>query len=168
MGETEILRLLDEAARQGTIIRLVDSMILKIDERLRETPGELFGWEVIPMSAFALPLPEAIGSAWVFVIRTGLPADKHRHPNSVQYTSSYRGSGDLQTWSGASWKSNLLSSNLNLPPELRWLQIPAGMWHRPIVKSEWVVLSFHSATEGDLIEEAGEDGQEHTRKYSAR
>jgi hypothetical protein len=36
----------------------------------------------------------------------------------------------------------------------RWVSIPAGTWHQAVVPDEdWVVVSFHTVPEDELIEE---------------
>ena len=60
---------------------------------------------------------------------------------------------DLQTWEDGRWRSNPLATAD--APDGRWLTIPVHVWHRPVVApgSDWIVVSFHTASDGQLIEE---------------
>ena len=95
-----------------------------------------------------------IRSSWVFVLRAQANTGAERHPNSHQRMMSYRGSGDFQLWTGGRWRSNPLVSDSEAPIESRWVSIPPNIWHQGVVPTEnWVVLSFHTVPEGELIEE---------------
>src|SRR5437773_1534097 len=52
-------------------------------------------------------------------------------------------------------RPNVLVSNPDAPMECRWISIPRNVWHRPVVGAEadWVVVSFHTVTAEELIEE---------------
>src|SRR5262249_30248048 len=82
-----------------------------------------------------------------------------RHPNSIQRVMSFRGSADMQTWDGDRWCTNALHDGPSI--EDRWLTIPAKVWHRPVIdpRSDWVVVSFHTATDAELIEERALDDE---------
>jgi len=67
---------------------------------------------------------------------------------------SYRGSGNLQVKTGERWDSNLLVSEPGLVIESRWVSIPPYTWHQAVAsKGIWVVVSFYTALEEELIEE---------------
>ena len=67
---------------------------------------------------------------------------------------SLGGHADMQTWNGERWSSNVLRSQAELPLEERWLSIPQNVWHRPVMGDvDWVVVSFHTASSDELIEE---------------
>jgi hypothetical protein len=57
--------------------------------------------------------------------------------------------------------SNHLRSGTDEPFETRWLSIPVNVWHRPVMGAvDWIVVSFHTASDTALIEElALEDEQ---------
>lgn len=160
----EFLVVLDGLVHKRTIQGELENAAERASRRLEKQPSELFAWEVLPVSLFGPALPPVYQSAWLFVIRANMPPEHHRHPNSRQVTMSYRGKGDLQTWDGEKWIANPLTSNKNASVEHRWVSIAPNTWHRPVVSSEWVVVSFHTAAEKDLIEESGE--QLHQRLYS--
>jgi hypothetical protein len=123
-------------------------------------------WEPIPLSTFNEKLPPEICSGWVFVLRAGTDTGPERHPNSHQRMMSYAGSGDLQTGNGRPdgeimWSSNLLVSDSKIALERRWASIPPNVWHRPVVatESDWVVVSFHTVSAAELIEERPDSNQ---------
>jgi len=155
LDERVVLQFLKRLLERVSVCDAIDATVTAIESWLRDHPEELFGWKTLPLDLFA-ELPSGIHSAWVFVIRPGLPAEKHRHPNSHQFTLSYRGEGDLQTWDGSYWQSNK-----------GLISIPPNVWHRPVVNDYWVVFSLHSATESDLIEELEPaDGSKTQRNYA--
>ena len=52
------------------------------------------------------------------------------------------------------WVSNVLRSETEQPLENRWLTIPTNVWHRPVMDDiDWAVVSFHTASDTELIEE---------------
>jgi hypothetical protein len=79
---------------------------------------------------------------------------------------SYRGSGDFQTRPAGDWYSHLLTSDPTAPIVQRWISIPPQVWHQGVVPSEdWVVVSFQTAAEHELIEERPvTDGTEAVRQ----
>jgi hypothetical protein len=91
----------------------------------------------------------------VFVLRAGVDTGAERHPNSHQRMMSFEGSGDMRTGQPGHWQSNLLISNPGAPLEQRWVSIPRNAWHRPVVgkETDWTVVSFHTVTANELIEE---------------
>lgn len=158
LEERDILELLDNAVKLPAVRSAIDEAVARIQDWLTQHPAELFGWQTIPVSLFE-NLPPVIRSAWIFVIQPDLPPEKHRHPNSHQFTASYQGNGDLQTWHEDGWQANYLQSELSEPAPKRWVSIPPGTWHRPIVSAYWTVVSFHTATESELIEETESAGR---------
>ncbi|MGH9760438.1 MAG: hypothetical protein ACREDR_33685, partial [Blastocatellia bacterium] len=103
-------------------------------------------------------------------LRAGVATLAERHPNSHQRMIVHRGEGDFQTWNGTAWQSNLLVNDFSAPLERRWVSIPPNVWHRSMKPQEnLVVVSFHTATEDDLIEENGDPVTSETtqrRKYA--
>jgi hypothetical protein len=91
--------------------------------------------------------------------------------------ASYLGSGDFQvSFQTASqtdrppiWESHHLSSRATPDLAERWVSIPPNTWHQAVTGPDnWVVVSFHTAPERELIEERldSENGSlTHMRTY---
>jgi hypothetical protein len=58
------------------------------------SPEDVLAWEPIPLDLYKVPLPKAIHSSWVFILRANTVSGAERHPNSHQRMMSYRGTGD--------------------------------------------------------------------------
>jgi len=156
MDETElrILQTLDAIIRQESLRSMIDSKVLQAEEKLVRHSELLLAWEPIPMDVYDKGLPSPIRSSWVFVLRAGAKTGAERHPNSHQRMMSYRGSGDFQVQIDGKWCSNILTSNPTAPIERRWISIPPDTWHQAVVaERNWVVVSFHTVSEDELIEE---------------
>jgi hypothetical protein len=128
----------------------------------------VLAWEPVPLDLYPGPLPKSIRSSWVFILRAGTATGAERHPNSHQRMMSYRGLGDFQTRTESEWSSHFLKSDPSLPLEAQWISIPPLVWHQAVVPAEnWVVVSFHTASEDELIEERPSDHESTVqRKYS--
>jgi len=152
--ELKILQVLDAIARQKSVSAIINSIVVRVERKLTQDFGALLTWEPVPLATYGGRLPNMIRSSWVFVVRAQVNTGAERHPNSCQRMMSYRGSGDLQMWAGGRWRSNLLVSDSEARIKSRWLSIPPNIWHRVVLpKENWVVLSFHTVPEDELIEE---------------
>ena len=121
--------------------------------RLRIDTSSNSCWAPLPLGIFREPLPEDVRSAWVFVLRAGCPFPAERHPNSIQRMFALTGPGEMEVWKEGGWVASRLEG---LAAE-GGLSIPLGAWHRPALStSAWGVLSFHTATADELIEETGD------------
>lgn len=163
--EKKVLQALDLLMRRQEMLTQLNISISAARHKFLDIPSAFFIWEVVPLTLFA-DLPEAIRSCWIFIIRGGLPVEPHRHPNSHQRTMSLSGEGDLQTREGSEWLSHPITSDPKASLENRWVSVPANVWHQAVVKSDWLVLSFHTAAENDLLEEAFTHSRPQ-RKYSS-
>ncbi len=133
---------------------VIDSLVPRVEQKLKKDSEALLAWEPVPLDTYGENLPNSIRSSWVFIVRAHAESGAERHPNSHQYMMSYRGSGDLQVMTGEKWDSNLLVSDLGKERESRWVSIPPYTWHQAVApKENWVVVSFHTAPENELIEE---------------
>ncbi len=152
--ESRILEALDLAVRSKAIRPNIDAIVARVEQELRERPDEVLAWEPIPLDFYTAPLPETIRSSWVFILRANTTTGAERHPNSHQRMMSYRGCGDFQTRPEDDWCSHQLKSDPMLAIAERWISIPPSVWHQGVVPGEnWVVVSFHTAAEHELIEE---------------
>lgn len=165
--ELETLERLDKLVRQAAVRRELDVIADRLEARLAVERSEPLVWQPIPLSLYGVPVLPGIRSSWVFVLRRNSSSGAERHPNSIQRVMSYRGSADLQTRPGGRWISNRLVSQPDAPLLDRWLSIPEGVWHKPVMADEdWVVVSFHTVPAEELIEERPDEvGEGTTRRH---
>jgi len=156
--ETSILESLENALRSSLLDESFGEIVARLERRLRDRPDDVMAWETIPLDVFSSPPPETVRSSWIFILRANTTTGAERHPNSHQRSMSYRGSGDFQTRTDGDWQSHLLSSDPEAPLDQRWLSIPQNVWHQLVVPDEnWVLVSFHTVVEDELIEERPSD-----------
>jgi len=167
--ELKIVQIVDAIARQESVRAVINSVVLRVEQRLTQDSGALLAWEPVPLATYGGRLPQIIRSSWVFVLRAQTNTGAERHPNSRQRMISYRGSGDLQTWARGRLCSNPLVSGSEVQIESRWLSISPNIWHQAVVPEEnWAVLSFHTVPDSELIEERPDTNNTkltHQRKY---
>lgn len=150
----KILQNLDEIVMRESLKAVIDSLVPQVEQKLKKDSEVLLAWEPVPLDAYGEDLPKMIRSSWVFVVRAQAKSGAERHPNSHQYMMSYKGSGDLQVMTGERWNSNFLISEPGKRIESKWVSIPPYTWHQAVTSKEnWVVVSFHTAPEDELIEE---------------
>jgi hypothetical protein len=158
-GEQALIEFLDAAIRAPRSAAVLAAAADEISAELTGNSSARLAWRPIPLDTYDR-LPDEIASSWVFVLRAGCTTGAERHPNSIQRFMSYRGSADMQTWDGRAWVSHHLPSDRQAPIEQRWLSIPANVWHRPVMgPGDWVVVSFHTAADDQLIEERPSDDE---------
>jgi hypothetical protein len=164
MTKEERLRLeiLHTALQSETVREQIRPVVVRVREKLARRKDALMTWEPFPLEVLTTTLPPGIQSAWVFVLRAGADTGAERHPNSHQRMMSFQGSGDMQTSEHGKWQSNVLVSDPDAPLERRWISIPMNVWHRPVISAEtdWAVVSFHTVTAEELIEERPDDSGE--------
>lgn len=150
----KILQDLDEIVRRESAKAVIDSLVPRVEQKLKKDSEALLAWETVPLDTYGKGLPDIIRSSWVFIVRAQTKSGAERHPNSHQYMMSYRGTGDLQVRKDERWDSNLLVSDPEKGIENRWVSVPPYTWHQAVApKKNWVVVSFHTALEDELIEE---------------
>lgn len=160
--EWAILERLDRLMTRGEAAEAIECAVSTARLKLAAEAGALMSWETIPLRAYGPELPAMIQSSWVFILRSQGVTGAERHPNSHQRMASYCGSGDLQVSLQTAvqlarqpqWQSNLLSSDRTAPLNQRWVSIPPNTWHQVVPSDDdWVVVSFHTAGDAELIEE---------------
>ena len=153
--EKSLLQQLDRILQLPSVREQIAPIISRVESELAQKTSALMTWEPIPLEIFPDPLPAAIRSSWVFVLRAGADTGVERHPNSHQRMMSLQGAGDMRTEENGKWRSNFLVSDPNAPLERRWISIPQNVWHRPVIakESDWVVVSFHTVPAEELVEE---------------
>jgi len=159
------LEKLDAILRSDELRAEIGPIVDRVCTALSQKPEALMTWEPIPLEIFGEGLPPEIRSGWNFVLRAGADTGAERHPNSHQRMMTLHGSGDMkvralhdESPTGAEagvWQSNVLVSEPGAPLERRWISIPPNVWHRPVVgrDGDWVVISFHTVSAEELIEE---------------
>lgn len=165
MTESEVLDDLRRAIQAAMRDTALPGIVLDAQARLRDRPDVQMTWASIPITVYA-GLPDDVKSAWVFVLRGGISTGAERHPNSRQRMVSHSGAGDLQTWEESHWRSNELSAKADGRASL---SIPPNVWHRPVTPRgpDWTVLSFHTASDDQLIEERPQDDEHPDRGSSS-
>jgi hypothetical protein len=160
--ERSRLEALDAVLRSERVRKRIRSIVVRVREQLARKKNAVMSWEPFQLDVLATTLPPDIRSAWVFVLRAGADTGAERHPNSHQRMMSFEGSGDLQTSEPGKWQSNVLVSDPDAPLEQRWISIPTNVWHRPVInaESDWAVVSFHTVSAEELIEERPDDSRE--------
>ncbi len=152
--ELATLQLLDRLVRDPSVRAVIDPMASRVEANLNDTPTAPLAWESVPLAIYTDKLPSFIRSSWVFVLRGNSASGAERHPNSHQRVMSYCGSGDLQIHVGDDWRSHLLTDDPRAHLVARWASIPPNSWHQAVVSgSHWVVVSFHTVPDHELIEE---------------
>ena len=151
--EQTILESLDRAIRAPRASSFLSALTAEVGALLERDTAARLAWHTVPLEIYD-HLPDGIASSWVFVLRAGCSSGAERHPNSIQRVMSYQGWADMQTWDGHRWVSNVLRSETEQPLQNRWLTIPTNVWHRPVMGDvDWAVVSFHTASDTELIEE---------------
>jgi hypothetical protein len=167
--EEKVLEFLDRILQRKPVRAFLDAVVARVEQQLQADPAAVMAWETIPLEIYATPLPGAIRSSWVFILRADVATGAERHPNSRQRMMSCRGTGDLQTRTGECWESNHLHSDPHFPLQQRWISIPENVWHQAVTPAaNWVVVSFHTVPADELVEERpGASGADSTqqRKY---
>ena len=159
-SERKILASLHLAVLAPLAATYLECVAQDVGSVLKNDPAARLAWRTIPLNIYG-ELPAGIASSWVFVLRAGCTSGAERHPNSIQRVMSLCGHADMQTWNGERWTSNVLRSKADLRLEERWLSIPRNVWHRPVMGDvDWVVVSFHTASSDELIEELPLDEQQ--------
>lgn len=159
-NEQAILTALNKFLEIPSLRKRIETTARRLERKLEADPAATMTWAVLPLGRLSHSLPRTIYSAWVFVLRARTVTGAERHPNSRQRTHSWRGRANFQTSvDGRRWRANRMQSDPGARFDERWLSIPRGMWHRPVIGEEhWVVVSFHTAPAEELIEERPKPG----------
>ena len=151
--ESQAMLRLAACAREilaGAFVRgAAQALLYRLGIDARETAC----WTTLPLGIFREPLPPDVRSAWVFALRRGHVFPAERHPDSIQRMFALSGHGAMEVWDDGAWHASSLSGLM----AHEGLSIRPGMWHRPaVLESDWTVLSFHTASAEDLVEETGD------------
>jgi hypothetical protein len=157
--ERSLLEALDVILQSDAVRAHIDPVVHRVALKLAQEYNASMAYEPIPLSVDGDSLAPVIRSSWVFILRAGATTGPERHPNSHQRMMSYQGIGDLQIGGDGHWRSHPLVSEVNACLEERWISVPPNVWHQAVVPDQdWVVISFHTASAEELIEERPEEG----------
>jgi hypothetical protein len=153
-SELRIIVALDGALRSPEIQEMLEKLSREIEMELQREKEKVIVWRSVPLSIFPDEFPVQIRSSWVFGIQAKRETGAERHPRSHQRMMSYRGTGDMQVWDGKRWISRQLVSDSNEKMGKRWISIPPNTWHQVVTgENVWIVVSFHTVAEKELVEE---------------
>jgi hypothetical protein len=152
--EKELLRKLESLLGNERTRIAIDTAISAAKMQLAADRQRIAGSVPVSLSKFGDSLPSDIKSCRVFALRAGSEFKIERHPNSHQRVLSLEGTGKIRVFAEPGpWTFSLRSDSAG-PLELRWASVRENMWHQPVAGNEnWVVLAFHTASEGKLIDE---------------
>jgi len=159
--EREFLGSINQILQDPAVAEQIDRIADEVEAKFSGTDKAL-AWETVPLEIYKGKLPQSIRSSWVFLLREGSNSGAERHPNSHQRVRSWRRTGDFQIWLDNRWKSHVLLDDFNAPIEDQWGSIPVNVWHQAVVApgQHWIVVSFHTATSDELIEERPDPADE--------
>ncbi len=159
-GEREILQTLDSILKEKFVKDTVELVAAKLRSRVAEQHDCLMAKEPLPIATYGDKLPGVVRSSWVYLMNAPAVAGPERHPNSHQRTMAYTGTGFFEVNQSPDFDgedegaSFLLVGAVEGPLETRWVSIPEDLWHQAVVpEGEWVLVSFHTAPEKELVEE---------------
>ena len=152
--EQEYLRKIEVLLESKSAQFVIDKAVLETKAMLDADSERLTAAVQVSLSVFGDSLPPEIKSCRVFALRAGLGSRTECHPNSHQRVLSLEGTGEIRVFDDSAPYSVSLRSDMGGPLELRWGSLQENIWHQPVAGMEnWVVLTFHTASEAELIDE---------------
>ena len=152
LHELKIISSLDEILKDESIRKTIDLALSRAKERFTQSTVPSIT-EIIPLSIFGDKLPKEINLCRLFILKANTKSKIERHTNSYQRTYTLYGEGDTKILENNIWKSNVrksLGSSIND----KWLSVPEDTWHEPIALStDWVTITFHTASEDEIVDE---------------
>jgi mannose-6-phosphate isomerase-like protein (cupin superfamily) len=132
------------------------SLVDTLKGELQHT-SEPFVWSIIDPGSVHTPLPDAIRSVWIFVLKRDVPSGCHYHPNSIQHMVMIEGEGTSKV-GGTSGEMKRFGDPDSALDEI-WYVIPEGMPHEFFPRSrDMVVVSFHTCASDELQEISCDSG----------
>lgn len=158
--ERALLQRLDALLREPSVLQEIDRVAAELLARTPSGSEKLLDRERVPIAIYGPNLPSLIRSCWIYLMREPAMTTPERHPNSHQRTMAYKGTGffevnEMPDFDGeGDGATYFLEGGFTAPLETRWASIPENLWHQAVVtEGDWVMVSFHTATENELIEE---------------
>jgi hypothetical protein len=141
---------LNDAVAQLITRRDIHTLVDALKQELKQTL-EPFVWSSIDLESVAVPLPERIQSAWIFVLKADVPSGCHYHPNSIQHMVMTEGEGTSKIAESSRQMKRFGAPDSSL--EDIWYVIPEGEPHEFFPKErDMVVISFHTCEAEELQE----------------
>lgn len=142
-----------ELVRRPDLADTLSAHAMQARARLASDPTAAFSWSAVSSRSLPKELPPSVQSAWVFVVRRGRTAGCHMHPSSLQTTIALEGSGTVYVGEPGHAEAVQLTDEAGAAPGLRGVTVKPGVYHDAVAgDQEWVVVSFHSATQQGLTE----------------
>ena len=152
--EQEYLRKIEVLLESKSAQFVIDKAVSETKAMLGADPERLTAAVQVSLSVFGDSLPPEIKSCRVFALRAGLESGIECHPNSHQRVLSLEGTGEIRVFDDPEPYTVSLRSDMGGPLELRWGSLQENIRHQPVAgKEDWVVLTFHTASEAELIDE---------------
>jgi mannose-6-phosphate isomerase-like protein (cupin superfamily) len=105
----------------------------------------------IDLQSITMPLPDAIRSVWIFVLKKDMPSGCHYHPNSIQHMVMIEGEGTSTIGEISREMKGFGSPDSSLDDI--WYVIPEGVPHEFFPReTDMVVISFHTCASDELQE----------------
>jgi len=153
-SEQEYLRKIEALLDNEKARFVIDKAVIETKAMLDADPERLTAAVQVSLSVFGDSLPSEIKSCRVFALRAGLESGIECHPNSHQRVLSLEGTGEIRVFDDPEPYTVSLRSDRGGPLKLRWGSLQENIWHQPVAGMEdWVVLTFHTASEDELIDE---------------
>ena len=151
--ESLVLQKLLELVRRPDLADTLAAHAMQARARLASDPTAAFSWSAVSSRSLPKELPPGVQSAWVFVVRRGRTAGCHMHPTSMQTTLSLEGSGTVYVGDPGRALPVQLTDEAGAEAAQRGVSVAPGVYHDAVAgDQEWVVVSFHSATQQGLSE----------------
>jgi hypothetical protein len=129
-------------------------------ERLRGELGgshEPFVWATVDLDNIPVPLPAAIKSCWIFLLKRDVPSGSHYHPNSIQHMVAVNGRG--RSVVGGAGRPLIPFGSAGHSIQEKWHVIGEGVSHEFFPEGEdMAVVSFHTCAAAELEEIASGSG----------
>jgi hypothetical protein len=152
--EQALLRQLESVLEGQPARPAIDAAIAESKRQLDADRQRPAGSVQVPLSVYGPNFPSVIKSCRVFVLRAGSEFKIERHPNSHQRVLSLAGSGKIRVFEKSTPRDVSLRSDMTGSLEVRWASLSENIWHQPVSgNKDWVVLTFHTASEKELIDE---------------
>ena len=159
--ERKLLQSIDQILQDPSVAEQIDEIADRVEAKFSGS-AEVLTWETVPLEIYKGKLPDQIRSSWIFLLKEGSNSGAERHPNSHQRVRSWRRTADFQIWMENHWQSHILLDDFYAKVEDHWASIPVNVWHQAVVApgQHWIVVSFHTATADELIEERPDPADE--------